>query len=320
MAKYQANKILIIGMAGGLAQLTAKRIIKGNPLCKIIGIDNRPLNTKLPSTRVHFIKLRYTRGDFERLFREHSFDTIIHLGRISHANLESSNSLSRRLDLNLIGTKRILDLAEKFDIKKIIFLSTYHVYGALSDNPVFITEDYPLRASIKYPELRDVVELDQMTCSWMWKNQTSREMVILRPCSIIGPTIQNAMSRYLRGNWLPVCMDFNPMFQFIHEADMAKVIQFSLENIPLGVYNVAPEDVISIKEARKHLKLNSIPLPSLAMEQSLKAAKFFWKEIPEYLIDYIKHSCIIDASELKALLPKGFYQYNVRNSLEHLKN
>ena len=51
--------------------------------------------------------------------------------------------------------------------------------GHFTINPVFITEDYPLKASIKYPELRDVVEMDQIATNWMWKNQNDIETIVL---------------------------------------------------------------------------------------------------------------------------------------------
>lgn len=51
---------------------------------------------------------------------------------------------------------------------------------------MFLKEDAPLRASFKYAELRDVVEMDQMCTNWMWKNQNNIETIVLRPSNIIG--------------------------------------------------------------------------------------------------------------------------------------
>ena len=236
------NNILIIGMAGGLAKLTAKLIERKYPNINILGVDSRHSTTETNKKNIEFRRIRYTRGNFEKIFRERSFDLVLHLGRMSHAN-NDHNSLIKRLDLNLMGTSRILDLALKHHVKKVIILSTYHVYGALHDNPVFIDENHPLRASIRCPELRDVVEMDQISTNWMWKNQNEIQTIVFRPCSIIGPQIQNTMSQYLTTSYVPVPIDFNPMFQFLHEFDMAQVLVESMVKVPTGIYNVAPNDV-----------------------------------------------------------------------------
>lgn len=314
------NSILITGIAGGLAKITAGLLAKRHPNIKITGVDSRAIELDYQKENIKTVQIKYSRSSFERLFRENKFDAVLHLGRVSHAKANPMGSLERRLDLNVMGTKRIMDLALRFGIKKNIILSTYHVYGALADNPVFIDEESPLRASIKYPELRDVVEMDLFATNWMWRNKDKIETVVLRPCSIIGPNIKNAMSLYLTSSYAPIGMDFNPMFQFIHEYDMANIIIRSLESIPTGIYNVAPnKEVISIKEAKKIIGQPSLPVPLVLLEQTVKLLNFpFWK-FPRYLVDYIKFSCIIDSSPISEYLEEDFYRFSTKEALELLK-
>ena len=52
--------------------------------------------------------------------------------------MDPGYNIRKRLNLNIMGTNRILDLSLKFKIKKVIVLSTFHVYGALPDNPTFL--------------------------------------------------------------------------------------------------------------------------------------------------------------------------------------
>ena len=151
MTEKKVKSVLIIGMAGGLAKITAGLLAKNNPDIKITGIDSRPVTYLLGSQKIDLKQMKYTRGNFEKLFRSNQFDVVYHLGRLSHAHGTQKAQLAQRLDLNIMGTNRILDLSLKFGVKRVIILSTHHVYGALSDNPVFIKEDAPLRASFKYP-------------------------------------------------------------------------------------------------------------------------------------------------------------------------
>jgi UDP-glucose 4-epimerase len=320
-SEFQSNppkSILIIGMAGGLARLTAELIAKRMPEVEITGVDPRDTKPFINKNNISFIKMKYTRGNFEKLFRDKDFDVIYHLGRMSHVGTNPIAGLSQRLDLNVMGTKRILDLALKTNVKKMIILSTYHVYGAFHDNPVYITEDSPLRASLKYPELRDVVEMDQLATNWLWKNQSTIETVVLRPCSIIGPQINNSITKYLTTKYAPIGIDFNPMFQFIHEFDMAQVLLATIKNVPTGVYNVAPQDVISIRAARKIVGQKSLNIPLSVVEPMAKVIKKLWT-FPDYLIDYVKYPCIIDPKEMNKYLPEDTFRFSIKESLELLK-
>lgn len=313
------SSVLIIGIAGGLAKITAGLLSKKYPELSITGVDSRPVKLEIQTENIKTVQMKYTRGNFERIFREKQFDAVLHLGRMSHADANPMGNLEKRLDLNVMGTKRIMDLALRFGVKKNIIVSTYHVYGALADNPVFIDEEAHLKASIKYPELRDVVEMDLFSTNWMWKNQAKIETVVLRPCSIIGPNIRNSMCLYLTSPYAPIGADFNPMFQFIHEYDMANVVIRALEKVPTGIYNIAPSEVISIKEARKVIGQPSIPVPLIFLEQTVKLLNFpFWK-FPRYLLDYIKFACIIDNKAIAPYLGEDFYRFTTKEALELLK-
>ena len=312
------KKVLIIGMAGGLAKILSGIINRKHPHIEIIGVDSRKIESDVKRDNIKHIQMKYTRGNFEKIFREHNFDIVFHLARLSHASALPSASLAQRLDLNLMGTKRILDLALDYQVKKIVVLSTFHVYGALRDNPTFISEDSPLRASIKYPELRDVVEMDQLATNWLWKNQQDIRTIVLRPCNIIGPQINNTMSQYLTTPYAPIPVDFNPMFQFVHEFDMANILFKSIEQLPTGIYNDAPDETISLKQARKQIGKKSLPVPIFFFEQILKSVNNpLWK-FPNYLIDYIKFSCIIDNANLNKYINDPF-RYSIRESLELIK-
>lgn len=312
------KKILIIGIAGGLAQMTARLILTEHPDWEIIGIDSRGISKVPPLNGLTSIELKYSRGNFENLFRTHQFDVAYHLGRISHSS-NTHNLLAKRIELSVMGTNRILELCERSGVKKVIILSTFHVYGALPDNSIFLHEDAPLRASIRHPELRDVIEMDQICTNWMWKNQNSISTVVLRPCNIIGTQIQNAMTKFLAGPFALSPADYNPFFQFIHEFDMANVLYRVLEEVPTGTYNVAGDDFISLREALQVIGTKGIPFPMVLAGGLNNALKKLNIDVPDYLLDYLKFSCLISNQELKKHLGPNFLRFSIKEALEMIK-
>lgn len=312
------KKILFIGIAGGLAQMTARLILTEHPDWEIVGIDSRDVSKVPKFENLTAIELKYSRGNFENLFRIHHFDVVYHLGRISHSS-NTHNVLAKRIDLSVMGTNRILDLCERSHVKKVIILSTFHVYGALPDNSIFLNEESPLKASIRHPELRDVVEMDQICTNWMWKNQNSISTVVLRPCNIIGTQIHNSMTRFLSGPIALSPMDYNPYFQFIHEFDMANILFRAMDALPTGTYNVAGNDFISLREALKVVGTRGIPFPIILAGGLNQALRKLNIDVPDYLLDYLKFSCLISNSELKKHLGQNFLRFSIKEALELIK-
>jgi UDP-glucose 4-epimerase len=310
------KSVLIIGIQGALSKITAEILIKKFPDIKIHGVDSRPITGLQHRNEITLEKIKYTRTNFEKIFREHQFDCILHLGRLGHAR--AINDMNQRININLVGTNTILELAQKFKCKKVVILSTHHVYGALADNPMFLTENSPLRASFKFPELRDVVEMDQMCTNWMWKNQNSIDTIVLRPANIVGPQINNSITQYLKTLYAPIPIDYNPMIQFVHEFDMAEIITRSLSELPTGVYNVANDEVISLKEAVNVIGIKKIPTPIILVEQLAKIINPLWK-FPNYLLGYIKYPTTLDNSHLKDKLGTNIFRFSSKEALELLK-
>jgi UDP-glucose 4-epimerase len=216
-----------------------------------------------------------------------------------------------------MGTKTILELCLKHDLKKVVILSTFHVYGALSDNSVFLDEDSPLRASLQYADMRDVVEMDQICTNWMWKNQNDINTIILRPSNIIGPNIHNAISNFLTANTNIYPLDFNPIFQFIYEWDMIRILFRTLGHFETGVYNVATDDTISLRDTLKLTSARNIPISLFAL-QYLNRTFQRLTHIPEYLFDYLKYSCLISNDNIKRHLETDFFKYKAEQSLKML--
>ena len=310
------KKVLIIGIAGGLALILSRLILKKHPHWQVMGIDSRPVPKNFQVDGLEVKQIRYSRGNFENLFRENQFDYVYHLARISHsANL--NRDLNERLELHVMGTNRILDLGHRFNVKKICILSTFHVYGASHDNGIFLSEEAPLKASIKHSDLRDVVEMDQMCTTWMWKYQNDVSCVVLRPCNVIGAQINNTMTKYLRSSLALKPIDYNPVFQFIHEFDMANVLYRAIKELPTGVYNVAPNDFIALREALKIVRPSKgIPFPMFLASGLNQVLKIPGMQFPEYLIDYLKYSCLIDNSQLVKHLGSDFCRFKIDESLK----
>ncbi len=304
MNKTQKPRILVTGAAGALAQQVISRL---RNTYQIVAVDFRKqtyISDEIPSYQINFNK-----RVFEDLFRKFEFDGVIHLGRIT----SSEETRMRRYNANVLGTQKLLELSHKYGIKKVIVLSTYHVYGANAYNPALIDESAPLKAAELTMDLIDSVELENLATIYLWKYR-DLNITILRPCNIVGPGVQNTMSSLLSSKHAPVLMGFSPVMQFIHIDDMADAIVLSYEKNKSGIYNVAPEDWVSYQEALELSGCSRIPIPSVPPSLPKFITKTMGLSIfPTFLLNYFKYPVVIDGRSFNKI-----FNFKTKRSLKEI--
>lgn len=286
MPAAKAKTILVTGAAGALAKRVISRLHQKH---QVVAVDfRRRVETEegIPSYKVATHK-----RDFEDIFRRHKIDAVIHIGRI----FAHESDRQRRYNSNVLGTKRLFDLAHKYGVQQIVMHSTYFVYGASPYNPALLSEEAPLKASEVTQDLVDSVEVESLAQIYFWKYR-HLHLTILRPCNVLGPGVKNSMSLLLSRPLAPVLVGFSPMMQFVHVEDMADAVVLAFEKNKPGIYNVAPEDWIPYQEAVEQCGCRKLPVPSVppllpkAISGMLNWNAFF----PPYLINYFKYPVIID--------------------------
>ncbi len=300
----EKKKIMITGAAGALAKKVINKLKRDY---KIIAVDFRfKVDLGIP---VESYKVDFNKRIFEDIFREHKFDGVIHLGRIS----ASESTRYNRYNANVRGTKKLLDLCKKYEVPRVMVLSTYFVYGASPYNPSLLDEKTPIKAADLTMDMVDSVELDNLVNIYMYKHP-ELNITILRPCNIAGPGVRNTFSKLLSSRSAPVLWGFSPLMQFIHIDDMRDAICTSFEqNIP-GLYNVAPADYIGFQDAVKHSGCHTVQIPSVPENLTLLVSRILkWDTFPQFLLNYYRYPVIIDGT----LFEKTF-GYKPQKSLEDI--
>lgn len=278
------ERVLVVGVAGGQGRILARRLLKRH---EVVGVDRERWTSRPPSVPFHQVDIR--KRQFEDVFRKEAPTAVVHMGFVRHFRGRSQE----RYDINVRGTRKLLDHCVAYGVRRVVILSSSYVYGALAENPCFMEEDYPLYGSRNYPELRDLVEVDTLCSGFMWQHPDLRT-VILRPVNRLGYYVQSAISTYLRMRRVIVMTGFNPMLQFIHEEDAAEAIALAIEQDLRGVYNVAGPGEVPLRLAIRETGGQPLSLPepiARPVIARLHAANLF--PFPPGAIDYIKYACTI---------------------------
>lgn len=282
-------KILITGICGSLARLTADRLLKAGH--EIIGVDYRRKRAGL-RPEIQFYRANYNKRTIEEVFRKHKPERVLHLGRVGNLKAVAD----KRFDLNVVGSAKIMELCVKHSAKRLVVLSTFHIYGAHNANHIPIFEEEPLRAAATIPQLADAVQLDNQACTWVYRHRKLKT-IVLRPANVVGPQIRNAISTYLRQSTKAYLLGFSPMWQFVHELDMVDALLLATDGNSIGVYNIAGSGELPIVEALNLSGGRVVPVLGSLANLVLRVTGNF--TIPAYFLDFLKYPCVIGDSKFR---------------------
>ena len=288
------RKIVITGISGRLGRLVARRLHHDADF-HIIGLDRRPMAGRPKDIEQLPYDLRSKRT--RDVFRTGDVEALIHLGVMHDPRARAAELYS----WNIAGTSKLLEYCQAYRVPKVVLLSSANVYGPRPDNPQFLTEDAPLLAAQRFPEMRDLVEIDHLVSTFLWRARDV-ETVILRPVHIVGP-VHNAPSNYLRIPRPPVLLGFDPMVQLIHVEDVAEAIALALAPKRRGIYNlVGPGEVplsAVLHELGRQPRLIPHPVakPVLSLAFALGISSF-----PVAELDFIRYVCMVDGRRAAAEL------------------
>lgn len=279
--------VCITGIAGNLGKALAK-LLHGET--RLIGIDRRPFREAPPDVEHHQLDIRKNRVD--EVFRRARPEALIHLGIMHDPRMPRGEAHG----FNVIGTHKILETCVRHGVKKVVVLSSANVYGPRPDNSNFLPEETPLMAAATYSDIADLVELDIYAQSFVWRHPEI-ETVILRPVHIVGPTVRNAPSNYLRLPRPLTVMGFDPMVQLIHVEDVCRALALALRPGPRGVYNVVGPGEVPLSAALRELGRRPIPVPGPLLRVLLdRAFRSRLVSFPPDELDHIQYLCAVDGS------------------------
>lgn len=281
-------KVLITGITSPVAQRVAAQVLSEGH--EVIGIDRRPWPDAPGAVDMHAVDIR--KRPAEDVFRKVRPDALIHMATVTHLRARTEE----RYRINLGGTRAVFEHARQYGVKHVIFVGRHTYYGAASDSALYHREDDPPMAVTTFPELSDLVAADLYATTALWRHP-DLVTAVLRVVYVLGPTGQGTLASFLRGPRVPAILGFDPLFQFLHEADIADAIVAALRARLRGVYNVAgpqplPLSVI-VREAGRRL----VPIPETVFRAL--SGRLGFPQLPPGAVAHIKYPVVVDGSEFR---------------------
>jgi UDP-glucose 4-epimerase len=264
-------KVLITGAAGFIGSQLLEALAVQHPEWTLIASDIRPLNSQGMRANVEGVLLDIGKRDaVMAAVAQHKPDAIVHLASVVTPPPGMGEDVLHTIDVE--GTRSILQAAVENDVRQLIVTSSGAAYGYYPENAEWIDENDPLRGHDKFAYARHKREVEEMLAQARVKHPELRQL-ILRPGTILGKRVNNQITDMFKKKSVMGISGCDSRFVFIWDQDVVSIIIRGLEQGCSGIFNLAGDGALSLREIAGVLQKPYRPVPAGLLQFALRMLK-----------------------------------------------
>ncbi len=302
--------ILITGVSGYFGQKLVKLLENKIEVARITGIDIKPPAFTLP--KLKFFKYD-VRDNLDKVFRGRNIDCVIHTAYI----LPPIHDTGLMEDININGTKNVLNTSAAYGVRQILDCSSSTAYGFHPDNPERLTEESPLRGNDDFTYAKNKKEIE----AWMRGFEKENPEILfttIRPCFVVGPGFTNPLARHLAKKICILPLETAP-FQYIHEDDLVEIIYLLVKEKKEGIFNIGSDGTMTFDDMLRILGGWPLKIPMWLLwplnNLMWRLRMTFMTEFPSPCLNMIRYPWIASNDKIKKELCYRF-RYTTRQAFE----
>ncbi len=286
-----AVRVLVTGVARTLGAQVARRLAVRPAVETVVGVDVDEPAADLRAARFGRVDLRGP--DLRRLLAVLQPEVIVHTQVAGRGRVPSR--LSHAIDVG--GTAALMAAADEAGVRRVVLRSGTAAYGSGRDAPAVLREtDVPRGPDTRYR--RDLRECEALVGDFAVR-APGRTAATLRLASIVGPTADTPLVRYLTLPVVPTFAGHNPRLQVLHESDAADVVAEAALTEAAGTYNVAGDGAVTLRRALRRAWRSSVPVPGPVISLSAGALGPAGRmHMPVELRDLLRFGRVVDTTRL----------------------
>jgi nucleoside-diphosphate-sugar epimerase len=329
--------VAVTGPTGTLGFGLTPLLQADNRVARIVGLARRPFDP----ADYGWTKMEYHRGDVrDQEALQAAFDgadVVVHLAFL----VTGAASGQAIRSVNVEGTLGAFRAAAAAGARRFVYSSSVAAYGFHADNPVGMTEDWPVRPAARLFYAQEKAEVERVLRDEAAAGSDMPALYLLRPSVVLGPHAVGGKAQLpgplaplarrlarLAGQFpplvparMPVLVPALPL-QLVHEEDIGQaLLQCAAAAGPPGAYNIAADGIITAADIARELGMLPLPLPA-GPAQFVALALAALPFLPPTLqwVEAASHPSIMDTSRAKQELgwaPRFTAIETLRDTLRH---
>jgi UDP-glucose 4-epimerase len=265
------RSVLVTGAGGYLGRLLVAALARApGALERVVATDVR-----LPAPSERLLGVVYETADVRSAdladaFRRHGTDLVVHLAAIVTPGRGDTRQLEYQVDV--VGSRRVLEACLAAGVGKLIYTSSGAAYGYHADNPAWIDEDQPLRGNPEFAYSDHKRQVEEILARARAEHPELRQLVF-RPGTILGAGTRNQITALFEGRFVLGLRGSTSPFVFVWDEDVVGAILRGIRTGGTGIYNLAGDGALSLREIAARLGARYVELPPGLVAAALAAAR-----------------------------------------------
>jgi nucleoside-diphosphate-sugar epimerase len=303
--------VVVTGPTGTFGFALMPLLQADDRIARVVGIARHPFDP----AAYGWTKMEYHRGDVRdpKALRDvfgHA-DVVVHLAFLVTGAASSGAIRS----INVDGTLNAFGAAAAAGARRFVYSSSVAAYGFHRDNPMGMTEDWPVRPAARLFYAKEKAELENLLRAQA-ERSAGPVLYLLRPSIVVGPhavgakellpgplaSLARAVARPAGRLPVPVPM-LVPMLQaqLVHEQDLGQaLLQCVVASGPPGAYNIADDGIVTAADIAREFGLLPLAIPAGPTQHVARAvaALPFLPPVAQW-VEAASHPAIMDTTRAK---------------------
>lgn len=267
------SRVLITGAGGFIGQRLLHVLACDYPDLYIIATAlKKPQLDFLdnPDSNIRFQKLDIRDSRATHILKSENIDTVVHLASVVTPGPGMSRDTMYDIDVN--GTRNMLDASLAAGVKKFIVTTSAASYGYHADNPVPLKENDALRGNQEFPYSDHKRLIENMLEEYRHKHPELQQL-IFRPGFILGPGCNNQITALFDKPIITGMRGTDTPFTIIWDEDVARSIIEGITKDKTGIYNLTGDGIVTLREMAGMLGKPFVALPVQLVKTALWGMK-----------------------------------------------
>lgn len=280
-------RILITGAAGYIGHQLGNRLAAD---LHVVGTDLHPRDdVQFP---IHLLDIRDPA--LAELLQRECITHVVHLASI----LQASPDRQRDFDIDVNGTRNVLECCLKAGVGHLTITSSGAAYGYHADNPAWIDEQDPLRGNPEFAYSDHKRQIEELLAAYRQRHPQLRQLV-LRPGTVLGADTRNQITELFMAPSILALKGSDSPFVFIWDQDVIEIMELGLRQSRTGIYNLAGDGALSMSEIAARLNKPVRRLPVWLVKIGLQIAQWRGKPTSPAQVKFLQYRPVLSNRRLK---------------------
>lgn len=240
-------RVLVTGGSGFIGSQVVHRLGDDEHVDQVVSVDVRPGESQ-PGIRA--VEMDIRDPGLVDLVAEEGVDRIVHLAAIVTPEPHHTREFLHSVDVG--GTENVIAAAVSAGVDHLTVMSSGAAYGYHADNPDWLTEDDPLRGNPEFA-YSDHKRLVEERLAGLRSHHPDLHQLVLRPGTVLGPTVDNQITRLWEWPVILAVSGSETPFVFIWDSDVVEVVVRGTKERRSGIYNLAGDGAVPLSQIAAEL-------------------------------------------------------------------